>query len=499
MSKIVLLLVPLCCAQPPAILQEGIRNEASRLPPSLPGGALSPGSRVSVEGVRFPARPTVQLRMGPRSWTIAATPAGDKRLAWRMPDDVPAGSAELRITNDDGESRAYAMPVAAASGGLYSRNGEGWGPAAVTFNEQHPARPGEAIALPATGSVAAGLLVGATRVEARWEAGADGRALVHATLPASGLEGCHVPLRLIYGGGVMSNTVTLPLAARGACRSASIWPPSPANGDVGLLAAMRLRMKLAMPGEAPVEFVDEEAAFHVFRPVAGLTALQVLPPPGACVTFHGLYQNEAGARQTLLEMLQARLPGRTVDAGPELKLERGRTAKSLPRAPNTGEYFAFLGGERPDFARGAVPLFLEGGDYRVTAPGGRDLGAFSTQLRIPAELRTRHADLVDRRRGLAVQWTGGDPASPAYVMAFSVSHSTTAFGATVCSAPPGSQRFTLPAESLANLPATEPAATLPLNMLLVISAAPPTRFAAQGLADGYTLGYSVSARSVDFR
>ncbi len=499
MSKILLLLVPLCYAQPPAILQEGIRNEASRLPPSLPGGALSPGGRATVEGVRFPARPTVRLRMGARSWTISGTPAGEKRFVWRVPDDVPAGMADLRVANDDGESRNYAVPVAAASGGLYSRNGEGWGPAEVTFDEEHPARPGAAIALPATGSVTAELLVGATRVEARWEAGADGRALVRATLPATVPEGCHVPVRLVYGGGVASNTVTLPIAAQGACRAAGIWPQDPAAGELGLLVAMRLRMRLAMPGEAPVDFVDEEAAFHVFRPMAGLTPLQALPPPGACATFHGLYQNEAGVRQTLLEMLQARLPGRKVDAGPELRFAREGAAQSVRRVPQTGDYFAFLGGERPDFARGALPLFLESGDYRVTAPGGQDLGSFSTGLRMPGDLRARHADVVERRRGFTVQWTGGDPASPTYLVAFSVRHSTTAFGATVCSARPGAHRFTLSAESLANLPETEPASTLPLNLVLVISAVPPRRFTAPGLAHGYTLGFSVSGRSVAFR
>src|SRR3954447_7996263 len=40
-------------AQPPAIHQEGIRNLASQMPPSLPGGALAPGGLFSVRGLRL--------------------------------------------------------------------------------------------------------------------------------------------------------------------------------------------------------------------------------------------------------------------------------------------------------------------------------------------------------------------------------------------------------------------------------------------------------------
>src|SRR5690349_3401736 len=53
--RLCLLFAPLAVlhSQPPAITQEGVRNLASQMPPSLPGGALSPGAWISVRGLRL--------------------------------------------------------------------------------------------------------------------------------------------------------------------------------------------------------------------------------------------------------------------------------------------------------------------------------------------------------------------------------------------------------------------------------------------------------------
>ena len=116
-------------AQPPAILQEGVRNEASRIPPSLPGGALSPGSRIVINGLRFPSLPSLYVHAAERTWVVTAIEASLTQAVWQLPTDLPPGPASFTLSNDDGESRPYSILITAQSGGIYSLNGQGWGSA----------------------------------------------------------------------------------------------------------------------------------------------------------------------------------------------------------------------------------------------------------------------------------------------------------------------------------------------------------------------------------
>ena len=54
----------LAVAQPPAILQEGVFNAASHMPPSLPGGGIAPGSRFLIRGLRFAPDSKIELADG---------------------------------------------------------------------------------------------------------------------------------------------------------------------------------------------------------------------------------------------------------------------------------------------------------------------------------------------------------------------------------------------------------------------------------------------------
>src|SRR5947208_8508286 len=85
-------------AQPPAINQEGVFNAASRMPPSLPGGALAPGARIVIEGLRFD--PTSEVRIGAIALKVlSASPA---RIEALLPASLATGPAALTVANRDG-------------------------------------------------------------------------------------------------------------------------------------------------------------------------------------------------------------------------------------------------------------------------------------------------------------------------------------------------------------------------------------------------------------
>ena len=152
--------------------------------------------------------------------------------------------------------------------------------------------------------------------------------------------------------------------------------------------------------------------------------------------------------------------------------------------------------------RAALPLFLVPGDYRVKAPGGEDAGPFSADFRIPPEFLSkslRQQDSVTRREGLRLAWSGGAHDLPVYVLAVSVRHSTTAFGACLCAAPIGRNKFTIPSEALGNIPATEPESTMPMNLVFLISTPAPTLFQSRGIDAGYILPVTVIGRTMTFR
>ncbi len=506
-------------AQPPAILQEGVRNEASLLPPSLPGAALSPGSRIVINGLRFPPLPFLHVRAGTRKWLVTALEASPTQGVWQLPADLALGPASLTLTNEDGDSRPYPISITSQSGGLYSLNGQGWGPAHASrtrsggrrepINQWQPAHQGEEIALLATGTARGFLVtVGGLAAPARWVPLAAGRAELLVLVPRSAPLGCHVPVQVSYRGGLVGNSVTIPIAPPGSpCEPEKMWPTvtGPARASLGLLLLARFKLRIELPGESGVDFTDEEAALHFFSPPPDSThppSVEMLPPAGTCITFHGLYQHEVGIRQNLLEMMRDRLPGLVTRTGLDILVEGPAGQRKIPRDAQDRGYFAFLGGERPDYFRAALPLFLAPGKYHLKASGGEASGPFAADFRVPPELLSKslmQQDFVTRRQGLRLAWSGGAPDSPVYVLAVSVRHSTTAFGACLCAAPIGQRKFTISPEALANLPATEPESTMPLNLVFLISAPPPTPLQSRGEGVGYVLPVSVLGRTVLFR
>src|SRR5271165_4616568 len=158
--------VPSCCFSQPGIGQNGVVNTASRIPPTLPGGALSRGALFTISGVRFGGqkgqkRPVVLLTQKGVSTPLRVIKAGSKDLDALVPASAPIGPGELTVSVDGVASRRFPVEIVEFNPGIFSANGEGWGQGRISNLDPggsrmansviHPAHRGQTISLLVTG------------------------------------------------------------------------------------------------------------------------------------------------------------------------------------------------------------------------------------------------------------------------------------------------------------------------------------------------------------
>jgi hypothetical protein len=124
--------------------------------------------------------------------------------------------------------------------------------------------------------------------------------------------------------------------------------------------------------------------------------LFALPPEQTCTSYTG----NLDLSQLLGAGLGGEVPGqaqgvlgRELDAGKDLSVTgpKGNTIPmpKLDAEENKGPYLGLLGGSIPLLSGDtSLPLFLDGGRYTIRGPGGKDFGAFTATIDIPAADRT---------------------------------------------------------------------------------------------------------------
>ena len=150
-------------AAQPGIGQNGVVNAASQIAPTLPGGALARGALFTIHGVRFgtAGNLAVAIRKGESVLVARILSTTPERIDALVPATAPIGPASLVVTAAGQPSLPFPIEIVESNPGLFSRNGQGWGPGRIDNLEapgsrranalEHPARPGRQIVLAATG------------------------------------------------------------------------------------------------------------------------------------------------------------------------------------------------------------------------------------------------------------------------------------------------------------------------------------------------------------
>src|SRR5713101_4075573 len=101
--------------QPPAILQNGIFNSASRMPTPLPGGFIAGGARFTIRGVRLGSDvriTTVTVQAGARSFRARLLAVNPREIEAILPRAVPTGEATITVSREGETSRPFPIRVA---------------------------------------------------------------------------------------------------------------------------------------------------------------------------------------------------------------------------------------------------------------------------------------------------------------------------------------------------------------------------------------------------
>ncbi|MGA3187966.1 MAG: hypothetical protein ABSF22_12725, partial [Bryobacteraceae bacterium] len=179
--------------------------------------------------------------------------------------------------------------------------------------------------------------------------------------------------------------------------------------------------------------------------------------------------------------------------------------RSMPgNSSNPGFFRARLGGRDVRFGPRSQPPFLDPGEYRLTVPGGRDIGPFAATFTGPSPIEWTNRDrmdAVDRSRELVMEWRGAAPDRLVIVLATNIDRVSTASGTVLCAALPAAGHLTIAPEILANLPAsTSDNGRIPYNRLFLGTVPAKTSpVEASGLNAGAIIGLYTTGRFVDYK
>jgi uncharacterized protein (TIGR03437 family) len=502
-------------AAQPGIGQNGVVNAASQIAPTLPGGALARGALFTISGVRFGTAGSlaVAIRKGESVLPVRILSTTPERIDALVPAAAPVGPASLVVTAGGQPSLPFPIEIVESNPGLFSRNGQGWGPGRIDNLEtsgsrrantlENPARPGRQIVLSATGLASARpvtAFVGnrAVRAGAPISSGRPGEQQILLTLPANVPEGCFVPVYLEAAPLRASNVVTIAISsAPGPCRAALF--PVFREPRIAAVTLSRIRMRaLRQDGETVSDQVTVTLLAKGGEPL--LSPPLLIPPPGTCAAYTSSFQSDTVLTNPLSGALAA---GHGLDAGPQLTLTwTGETREVYRTGPGSYRSRTGRGG------LGANPrlpgLFLETGRFTLRGPGGKDAGPFTWSFDGPAPFDwtdREQSAVVVRSHGLTVHWKGADSAQLMVLLATNVDKVSTAIGSCMCTASAAAGHLTVPADLLANIPASRDMPGPPYDQLHLasVSAAPRGALTAPGMDSVVAAAVYVAGRFVQFR
>jgi uncharacterized protein (TIGR03437 family) len=510
----------------PGIGQNGVVNAASEIPPTLPGGSIARSARFIIRGVHLGSLGHTLVTVSRNGATTPVKILGinNWRIDALMPPSAPLGSASLVVSVDGKASKAFHLEVSAFNPGLFSRNGEGWGPgridnidpsgAHIANSETNPAHPGKPVALFATGigdakqvTVIVGNRAGKTLSIAA--TAQPGEAELTVQIPADAPHGCYVPVYILADPARASNVVSIFIAGAGTgqCDPGPL-PLLMTATRIGLVFLTHTSLK--PPRKDAEDMMDDEARV-TFAGKNQLPLYSLFPPPGTCTMFTSSFQSTTNAPNSINTFFRglpvtdlyhtSTVSPEGLEAGGTLEFKRGAQVRSLSQMAGVdGSYRGNLGLGGSAARRGAFDLFFGTGDVELKGTGGKDIGAFTAYVSNPSPFEwtdRSQITVVDRSRGVKVHWRNAAKHDFMLILAGNIDQITTASAYTGCLAHAAAGEFEIPAVMLANLPATQDIPGVPYERLFLAS----VRQSSPGIPTLTAAAISVYAigRIVEFR
>lgn len=482
-------------AQQPILYYRGAVNAASLAPFGLPNAPIARGSVFTIFGenlgpvqspaLSFPLSSTlggVSISITQKGVVTQAFPiyisAGQINAV--MPSTVTAGVATLRVTYQSNRSNATTIQIADSAPGIFAVSSGGYGPGVIqnyiaASNQPvnslaTPAAPGQVITIwgtglgpvtfpdnvaPTAGNVATPVTVTiggqpATVAYSGRTPCCSGVDQIVATVPKSAPAGCWVPVA-INAGGVVSNTATMAIAAPGATSCDD--PGNPLSKLVrtpGTQAFIDLErvdsVENVNTSPAVLKTLDKIYTRFYTRPNSpyNFDPYMSYPPAGACL----IHQTSGDSYYD--KSLRGALPA-SASLSPQPKQTYNNGTQPLNISPMSSYYSSTLGGTI-DSAPIAMKLLGSNGTFTID-PAGANQTSIALKPEPPPGWARPNAILeVPRNIPLALTFTPGDSAAPTAILLYSYAAATNSTVEVQCLAPAGANAFTIPADSLANLP-----------------------------------------------
>lgn len=486
-------------SQQPILTLRGTLNAASLAPPGLPNAPIGRGSIFTVFGESlgpatgqtvsaFPLLAQfgeVSLSVTQNGVSVAAIPiyVSATQINAILPSNARPGLASLRLTYQGRKSNAIAIDVADSAPGIFALSSGGYGPGIVqnfvAADNQPinsllaPAAPGQVVTIWATGlgpvnfpdnvaptpgdvATPVAVTIGG-RPAAKLYAGRSpccfGVDQVVVKVPDDAPLGCWVPVQ-IKAGGMVSNTVSMAIAGAGA--GACSDPGNPLStlvrtpGSQAFIHVNRGSTILNVDRPAPAtQTLDSLYARFYTRPDSAFSFDPYLsyPPAGTC-----LVHQTTGDSYYEKSLRGALPPSASVMPQPLLRYDNGKEPGDIYLFGRP-LYATTLGG---NFDAQAVGVGLATSASKITInPGGPN----ETTLVVPVVAaplwsQRNSLEILSRDVALNLSFTPGDAAAPTAILLYAYSAATNSTVQVQCLAAPGAATFSVPADTLANLPPT---------------------------------------------
>ncbi len=548
-----MLLASTALAQP-VISAGGVYNSANYTPAGFANSGVAQGSLFLIFGTGLGPAAVVQATSFPLpkqlgGTSVKVTVGGTSvdaimaytlatQVAAILPSTTPVGDGTVAVTYNGETSASAPITVVKSAFGIYALNQGGSGPGVFTDPNFQPnsrqssqpitvlnsAKPGDLLFIWGTGlgpvmedETAKAPTVANLPVDVKVYVGGKEAAVSYKgrsgccvgldqilfTVP-QGVEGCYVPVAVSVDG-VVSNFTSISVSSQNRI----------CTDPFGFTSAQLQQLASGRPlkvGQINLQRIGSDiTAFGLTIPVrqdSGTATFYNLDQR-TLLTTRGLSSIAAFGSCTVLTCRGAScipdsdtLPTAMLDAGSSITINGPGGSKDMNKN-DAGVYAGVFSDIQAALSGGQG--YLNPGTYTATGKGGKDAGAFTANLTLPANATwTNKAAIssIDRGTPLNVTWSGGG--SNDYVAVFGSSTSKVNNTSTfICTEKASVGQLTVPAWVLSALPASgsisQSGITVPAGFLLLGIYASPATFTAPGLDVGYFSRSIAEGKNVTFQ